>query len=370
MTTCFIEPVDVLYLRGNKLFGDPGSYGESQIPPWPSVAAGAIRSMLLARDGGDFDGFVSGEKPHSSLGTAEKPGSFRITGFGLARRMNGSLERIHALPADLVLSESDGVKMLQRIRPRTLHEAIQSSFPLEQSPVLAQPQRGKPLAGYWLNETGWRRYLAGETPSIDDLIATADLWVSDERVGVGLDPARRRADDGKLFSIQGAAFRDGVGFGVEVEGAELPERDMLRFGGDGRGALLQTTEDKPATIDFDNLCQAGRGRIILTSPGLFDQGWCLPGMDGDGRFELAGVKGRVVAAAVSRAEVVSGWDLARWQPKPARRAAPTGSVYWLEDLQATPEALRKLADHGQWPEHGYDEQRRVEGFNRFVWGAW
>ncbi len=33
--TTFIEPLDVLFLRGNKLFGDPGSHGESLIPPWP-----------------------------------------------------------------------------------------------------------------------------------------------------------------------------------------------------------------------------------------------------------------------------------------------------------------------------------------------
>jgi CRISPR-associated protein Cmr3 len=46
--TLFIEPLDVLFLRGNKLFGDPGSFGESLVPPWPSVAAGAIRSALLA----------------------------------------------------------------------------------------------------------------------------------------------------------------------------------------------------------------------------------------------------------------------------------------------------------------------------------
>ena len=50
----FIEPLDVLYLRGNKLFGDPGSYGESMIPPWPSVAAGAplpsTEAQTLAND--------------------------------------------------------------------------------------------------------------------------------------------------------------------------------------------------------------------------------------------------------------------------------------------------------------------------------
>ena len=29
----FIEPLDLLFLRGNKLFGDPGSFGESLVRP-------------------------------------------------------------------------------------------------------------------------------------------------------------------------------------------------------------------------------------------------------------------------------------------------------------------------------------------------
>ena len=47
----FIEPLDVLFLRGNQLFGEPGSYGEALMPPWPSVAAGALRTRILADDG-------------------------------------------------------------------------------------------------------------------------------------------------------------------------------------------------------------------------------------------------------------------------------------------------------------------------------
>ena len=83
-----------------------------------------------------------------------------------------------------------------------------------------------------------------------------------------------------------------------------------------------------------------------------------------------GIRGRLVCAAVPRAEVISGWDLARWQPKPAQRAAPAGSVYWLEELEATPVQLGKLADHGLWPESGYASQRRAEGFNRFVFATY
>ena len=60
-TSVFIEPLDVLFLRGNKLFGDPGSFGEAMIPPWPSVAAGALRSRMLADAGIDLAAFARGE---------------------------------------------------------------------------------------------------------------------------------------------------------------------------------------------------------------------------------------------------------------------------------------------------------------------
>ncbi len=82
------------------------------------------------------------------------------------------------------------------------------------------------------------------------------------------------------------------------------------------------------------------------------------------------MNGRLVCAAVPRAEVVSGWDLARWKPKAAQRAARAGSVYWIENLQATPDALRKLGVHGLWRTEGYDAQRRAEGFNRFTFAAY
>jgi hypothetical protein len=54
----------------------------------------------------------------------------------------------------------------------------------------------------------------------------------------------------------------------------------------------------------------------------------------------------------------------------ARRAAPAGSVYWLEDLDTTAEALRKLAEYGLWPNAPENTARRAEGFNRCALAAW
>ena len=70
-----------------------------------------------------------------------------------------------------------------------------------------------------------------------------------------------------------------------------------------------------------------------------------------------------------RAEVVSGWNLALGQPKPAERAVPSGSVYWIDQLDATPAQLRKLAEQGLWADANQNASRRAEGFNRFSFAA-
>jgi CRISPR-associated protein Cmr3 len=91
------------------------------------------------------------------------------------------------------------------------------------------------------------------------------------------------------------------------------------------------------------------------------------------------VTARVLAAAVSRHAVVSGWDVARQQPKAAERAVPAGSVYWLEVEDAGKGRLEALLEAGLWPDSvetaASDEQvpwrqRRAEGFNAVWLGAW
>lgn len=373
----FIEPQDVLFLRGNKLFGDPGSFGESQIPPWPSVAAGAIRSSILAQAGIDLAAFARDEVEHPELGTASRPGSFALTGFHLAQRKNDRVEALYQPPADLVISKEETSKLEARLlNPGSLPATgLLSSAPLPLLPILAQDKRTKPAAGYWMTRAGWQRYLAGECPQADDLVPTTDLWALDHRVGVGLNTEQRSADEGKLFSMQAIAFCKDVGFLAATTGAKMPPRTGLRLGGDGRAALMTAVEDyKAPAPDYAAIAREGRCRLVLTTPGLFAQGWLPEGTqqqdDGSYRFSLLGVEARLVCASVPRAEVISGWDLARWMPKVAQRACPTGSLWWLDDLKASPEQLRKLAEHGLWSENNYDAKRRAEGFNRLAIAAW
>lgn len=368
--TRFIEPLDVLFLRGNQLFGEPGSYGDALMPPWPSVAAGALRSRILADAGVDLAAFAKGDITHPQLGTPAEPGSFVLQNFQVARKTGQGIELFMPLPADVVVS-ADGIGKAQisMMRPTALHAGIASSSPLPMLPVLPQgDERSKPASGWWLRDSGWQKYLQGQTLTAADLIKTSELWGYDERVGVGLDSATRSAAEGKLFTTRAIAFKAGVGFIAAVSGADVPTGGNLRLGGDGRAAALHDVHLAWPEPDYKAISQAGRCRIVLTSPGIFAGGWQLPGMDAadaEHRLQLPGFSARVVAAAASRADTVSGWDLAARQPKAAQKTAAAGSVYWLEDVQATPEALGKLVAAGLWADSCEDTQRRAEGFNRF-----
>lgn len=365
---CFIEPLDVLFLRGNKLFGDPGSYGECLIPPWPSVAAGAIRSRMLVDAGIDLAEFGKGRVEHPALGTPDQPGSFTVAAFHLARRAGQRVEILTAPPADLVIDEQCNVSALA---PQSAPTGLQSSSALPLLPVLAQGnKRSKAATGYWLTQSGWEAYLRGELPMAEQLVHSSKLWVFDARVGIGMSADTHSVEEGKLFSAQAIAMKKEVGFVAAVAGAEPPSAGLLRFGGDGRAASISRVDLKVAEPDYQSMVQAGRCRLVLTTPGLFADGWKLPGTDSANRVSLPGISARLACAAVPRAETISGWDLANWQPKPAQRVAPTGSVYWLDELEATPEALRKLAECGLWGTPCEDRARRAEGFNRVAIGAW
>jgi len=371
MTTLFIQPLDVLVLRGNKLFADAGSHGEAHMPPWPSVAAGAIRSrMLVDRDINPAD-FAKGTanltaELASVLGSVAEPGSFRLAHFGLARKVEEKLEALFPLPADIVVDDSSGARPL---RPQTLPAGLSSSYPLPLTPILAQAQAAKPKGGLWLTTAGFAAWQSGQAIRADHRLGTDDLWTKESRLGIALDPATRSAADSQIYTTDAIALKPCIGFIARIRGAgnSLPTGGLLRFGGDGHAASVTPGDCPLPEPDFDALARAGRFRLLLTSPGIFPKGWQLPGTDDAGRWHFGPASARLACAAVPRLETLSGWDLAQRRPKPAVRVAPTGSVYWLDDFRGSADDLRQIFSTGlPLP----DATRRAEGFNAIQLATW
>jgi len=77
---------------------------------------------------------------------------------------------------------------------------------------------------------------------------------------------------------------------------------------------------------------------------------------------------KIIAAALSRYQTISGWDYEKGTPKPTRRLVPAGSVYFLNlegvaDIEAFVNAvwLQAISD---------DDQSRLDGFGLALLGAW
>lgn len=370
----FIQPLDVLFLRNNHLFGAAaGDASRALMPPWPSVFAGALRSRMLADAGATIDQFKSHTLPaplERILGAPEAPGDFTLADVCLARGDGSTFERLRPVPADLVVTQTDDGHAIQRLEPQILPEPLATSSPARQLPILRTDTPAKPVSGLWLTAAGWQAHLCGQPlDAARHLVPAEELWQTDTRLGIALDADKRAAAHSQIYTSDAVAMQRETGFAVTVRGADdcLPTSGLLRLGGDGRGARVQTLEAPPtAEPDWDRIRTTGRFRMILTSPGLFARGHLPSGADGDSGWQLGGASARLISHAVPRHEVISGWDMHKHRPKPAQRCAPTGSVYWFDGFDGDIDGLRKLSDTGLWDtDHDNDHaSRRAEGFNR------
>ena len=397
----FIEPVDVLMLRGNRSFGAAGQHGETLMPPWPSVFAGALRSALLGDDArrlaefvkvgsGAFDSdseraqrmrSVLGDALFGVLGTPQQPGTFRVTWASLGRAAPGavSAQVLLPLPADLLVPDvADALPMA--LTPTPWPPGTSGAQALPMVAMLRASKQVKPASGRWLDGSALAAHLRGEP--VKSTESTATLYKSETRLGIALDAKSRTASDGALYTTDAVTFCKDTGFvvGVQGDGGLLPLHGLLRLGGDGKGAHYRelpfdTPEPAPPG-------QGGRFRLILTTPALFAGGWLPNGVvaedDGDDaptlRLRGPGFSARLACAAIGRQEVVSGWDLAQWKPKTAQRAAPAGSVYWFDEFVGDAGKLANWVACGLRAENENttpaQEQRRAEGFNTALLGAW
>ncbi|MDR7420763.1 MAG: type III-B CRISPR module-associated Cmr3 family protein [Armatimonadota bacterium] len=388
----FVRPLDVLYLRGNRLFGEAGEHAEAVMPPWPSLIAGALRSRILVDRGVDLARFAQGARiddPTAArvLGTPDEPGSFRVGVVAVARRHGEVVEVLAPPPADLFIPEDAETPVPQYLEPVETADLDTLVWPrrLRRVPVLRTPKPAKPTGRWWLTSSGLRDYLRGKPLASTALVERRTLWETDARLGIALRPGTRTVETGRLYTSDAVAFHPDTGFLVGVAGAAglLPYGGLLRLGGDGRGAAIE-----PVVVrePWTRLPTGDRFRVVLSTPGLFPSGWCpLPlDADTDPLLRLPRFEARLVAAAVPRAQVVSGWDLARDRPKPAQRVVPAGAVYWFERLSGDVEALSTLLQDGLWPVleasgqldaldaemRRLYEQRRAEGFNNVWLGDW
>jgi len=364
VSTWILQPRDPLLTRDGRPFGaDPGSRARSLPVPPPSVLAGAFRSRL----GPDADGQYVYTLARGLRGPflAELDAEGDIGRLGLPA------------PADAILFGERGPERIEPLISAEVPDGVVTDLeglsPLmlgKQAPE--KPAPGAPAFWSWDGLLQWLKKPASGNWSGDWKFEAPEAEV---RTHVSIDSTKLTAADGALFSTEGRRYAAGRGSETRSLALAISPDDEAglsegwgTLGGERRLArwakVPKALPDLPGDL-LEAMVRQKACRIVLLTPAVFEQGfrpgWLLAERDG--------VKPGIVAAAVRRPEVVSGWNLATRSPKPTRRLAPAGSVYFVS-LEGDEAAIRAWLQAMWWRAVSDDAQDRRDGFGVAALGVW
>ncbi len=387
-----VAPRDPIIARDGRPFAaTPGAQAVSLPWPLPGTLAGTIRTAIGTSLGFDWrNGGAGRARRIAVLGPlmlARRPGAETEEGWSVYL----------SAPRDAVVVEAEpGRPEVHALRPYALPAGAGVNLPDGLCTLHRSGPPGKPSAEYlYWPLTEYISWLATTPPpGRRPPPSCPGALPRDTRVHVAIDHQTATALEGALFSTEALAFADAPlkpwpGYGA----GEMPARALLcRVATDEAwtidrplfatlGGERRLVELRPATASSlwpscpDELSGALEGqrrlRLILATPALFTDGW-KPGWLGDGLTGsppgASDLRLRLVAAAVSRPEPVSGWDMERNAPKTVRYMAPAGSVYFFEVTDGTMN-VRDVA--ALWFASLSDAaQDRNDGFGLALPGVW
>lgn len=400
MNNWIIEPLDPLITRDGKPFSaTPGARASSLLFPYPSTTTGTVRTRAGSNAEGIFD---------ENLTAIVK--GWAVCGPILVELDdNGEIQEwLVPAPADALLQLNEaGEVRRERLVPLALNGAqtdLDSRYHIVGmvKPNLLKPYGKAPRFWHWNEFEQWLLQPPAENHKGGEPI-TGELGhngpAPETRTHVKIDPASQAAEESFLFQTRGMEF-------TQVNEPERPFREMPRrlalavaaateavmkegvttLGGERRSVFWRESQESlipDCPADLPKLIAAtGHCRVVLLTPAIFKDGWQpdeepeTPLNDQPPHALLAvrnGVKPVMKAAALSRYQVISGWDYENKCPKPTRRMMPAGSVLFLELQDAVP---GQPGDIEAWVKNVWrscvndKQQDCLDGFGLAALGVW
>jgi len=378
MTLWLILPRDPLIFRDGKPFSNiPGSRAKTMPFPYPSTLAGAVRTSC-------------GKNPatgHFDDSRIDELLRINIKGPFLAKVDHEGEISDWMLPApdDAVLfstEEDEDYADLYALRPieipaGNLCDLKGDKLAHFSKIIKAKPHPKLPEYWYWSEFKQWLILPSDRRVRPDDMgIAKLPL---DTRIHVSIDPKTLSAAPGELFQTTGLEFshrheKDGLlrlssryALAIDTD-ADLKEGPGF-LGGERRVVNWRRVDDAlpecPLEVRKSLLETPHTCRLILTTPAYFEDGYMPHWFT-----EFFGFQVEVISAIVSRYQTISGWDYQARHPKPTRRLAPAGSVYYLKLFPEEGGDIDSFIDKTWLMPISDDIQSRLDGFGIAVLGTW
>jgi CRISPR-associated protein Cmr3 len=390
MTIWFIEPRDPLIVRDGLPFNpDPGAQATSLSFPFPSTTTGGVRTRAGLDDDGIFD-----KSKTELVKTIKVRGPLLVQ---LTKDGNDIEPDKWLVPAPidaLLLGDKEKARCKQLV-PLQVVNGSQTDFDQHNTDGLAlvgmakaeQSKSAKDVPPYWYWDKFQSWLINPSSLFSKGVLDPSSLGYNgpqrEHRIHVSIDPEKSVAKEGALFGTSGMEFTyTGTGkekriddfrqlalaVAVEENGEFSLREGLTGFGGERR-IVRWRKSDSDLPLCPEELAEAiikNRAcRVHLLTPACFTQGY-RPKWLIDRESEC---KSTLKSIATQRPQVVSGWDLEHRKPKPTRRLAPAGSVFFLS-LDGSERSVRNWIDE-MWMQCVSDEEQdRNDGFGLAVLGTW
>lgn len=362
------EAVDTLFFKESRpIEAVGGAQLQSVFPPPARTLVGAIRTAIGEAVGVDWRAYGTDARHplRALMGDAQHLGPLSFQGPVLER--DG--QRLFPVPLAVLAAQGPRGMTFTRLRPSDT--PVDCDIGRVRLPVKATALDGaKPMEGKWMTQQGLERFLRGEAPRAQDLIAVAELLSHEDRLGIGRNVQTGSVVEGLLYQTRHIRPRPGVRVGMSVSGLVLPELPMAglaKLGAEGRMAHWQRADAAAVPAAKGALTRA---LVVLLTHARFGRGWLPDGLaavtqpDGSTAWEgkMQGVDVRLLCAVTGKPVREGGWDLASHAPRAMDSLVPAGSCYFLECLEPGVDAQRLVK--GAW---GLDTQW---GRGEIAVGAW
>ena len=309
----------------------------SDFPPPRTTLVGALRSAIGEKLGAVWSEYRAGHQPEidKAIGRADEPHPPQAAVAGPWLSHGGN--KLVPLPLCFLAREEQEGRL--QIAALTLTDtAFRTDLGSVRLPALPDTFSGQGFRGrddIWvpaslLPELG--RLLdsrASQTLERHQYFTRTDLFVWDDRLGIGMERGKRTVQDGMLYQTRHVRLREDVGLMLQV--ADWPEAEhahdgMVTLGADGRLAHVTVEQSGDAWTQEPR----GRALIVATAP--------VP-MGTKGLPQILS-EDAVIGAATSKPWRRGGWNLKQHRSKPVRHWVAPGSAFWTtgdRQLSLTPD---------------------------------
>ncbi|NHW23798.1 MAG: type III-B CRISPR module-associated protein Cmr3 [Archaeoglobales archaeon] len=338
----YIEPLDTLFFRDSRPFGaGEQSFAETTFPS-PMTIYGAVGSYFLDKAGIDLGDYINGRVKVREIGDYKE--SISGTGFAIKGPfISFDDEPYFFPPANLWVSgyhktTPHWLKPYDDLRGRKWD--VLNIIPLEIPPGDIEPMSGFIAAD---DMSTYLSYSAESEPWLAHQRYESGFFVRDTKVGHKIDENSGVVERGMLYTSSHLRFIDTAAEQLRYKKAtilvvidSMTASDFTslvsKVGGEKRSARFRAVEatDKLVCDSEEVLAvikQKKRFIVYLATPAIFEKGW-YPSLP----TEFSGAE--LISAAVNKPQYLSGWTRtgsgAAGIPRPIKRVAPAGSVYFFK----------------------------------------